>query len=504
MPRLELMVTLPWGFSGVNEPDVRSRSQEWPPSPLRLFRALVSASRKCADGSGQSVPDGEHSGVLRWLERQAPPSIRVRGAEDSRAWMAITSPGPANICRQLPSEATEDSKELRAVTTRYRGAQVVYTWHIDPADQAAAQRVLGLAERLESLGRSQDFAMAAGQVVSDDQAARGGGSLYTPAEEGSSMWVPRPGCFDACVARHRSHGTGALFHYGAREIGYARDADRSFRAFALRTPDEGRYRVIDPLLVRSITEKLRHWAVSHLGPTLGSELLELVSGHAAATSAPLSGQHVHYLGVPDTAPRKSGYVDGRVRHVAVCGDVRAVAAIGRALDGVAIDRLGRPVSRQDPEAWVVFRAVPDRVVAPVVGASRVWASVTPVVWERYPVNDLKSRRLGRLRERVRGGDPAAQDELVRLETLIRDRTGQILIEMLRHAGVEPALLESYEIITGPMGAVVPHPAAYNVQDKYLRSFRAHVRLVFKEAIRGPLMIGKGRYVGLGLLCAASW
>ena len=46
--------------------------EEWPPSPARLFQALVAASHQGAHGLiHQAVRDES----LRWLERQEPPSI---------------------------------------------------------------------------------------------------------------------------------------------------------------------------------------------------------------------------------------------------------------------------------------------------------------------------------------------------------------------------------------------------------------------------------------------
>src|SRR5260221_14637714 len=44
---------------------------EWPPSPLRLFQALVSAA---TDGGGRALPS-DVDGALRWLERRLPPTI---------------------------------------------------------------------------------------------------------------------------------------------------------------------------------------------------------------------------------------------------------------------------------------------------------------------------------------------------------------------------------------------------------------------------------------------
>ena len=40
---------------------------EWPPSPLRLFQALVAAGARLDEGTGQEA--------LQWLERQPAPSI---------------------------------------------------------------------------------------------------------------------------------------------------------------------------------------------------------------------------------------------------------------------------------------------------------------------------------------------------------------------------------------------------------------------------------------------
>ena len=57
--------------------------------------------------------------------------------------------------------------------------------------------------------------------------------------------------------------------------------------------------------------------------------------------------------------------------------------------------------------------------------------------------------------------------------------------------------------TGPL---VPHSESarsYHVRDDYLRTPRYHAEIKFRTPQRGPLVIGRGRFVGLGLMMPAT-
>ena len=101
------------------------------------------------------------------------------------------------------------------------------------------------------------------------------------------------------------------------------------------------------------------------------------------------------------------------------------------------------------------------------GGGREWCSVSPVLLPGY--DDAK---------------PAKRERL--------------LNDCLRHAGLLP-LVEHIESRPTSWFPRVPSNVRYS-RSEHLRHLPAlHVRILFKQPIRGPIAIGAGRHRGLGLL-----
>jgi CRISPR-associated protein Csb2 len=107
------------------------------------------------------------------------------------------------------------------------------------------------------------------------------------------------------------------------------------------------------------------------------------------------------------------------------------------------------------------------------GSSRVWSTVTPMVFGHVP----KAKR---------GGEPG------------------VILDSLRMIGIEPETVD--EIAVGrhsplfgvpPSWQFKPHPAsALGEQGAWMLR---HVTLRFNQDVRGPIILGRMRYFGLGLM-----
>jgi CRISPR-associated protein Csb2 len=100
--------------------------------------------------------------------------------------------------------------------------------------------------------------------------------------------------------------------------------------------------------------------------------------------------------------------------------------------------------------------------------SRVWRTVTPILLDRFPKKN----------------GPGVDD---------------ILAESCRRIGLpEPSAIEH-----GPYSALegVPPVRAFRLQraGEHRARWGVHARLEFSEAVRGPIVLGSGRYFGLGLM-----
>jgi CRISPR-associated protein Csb2 len=108
--------------------------------------------------------------------------------------------------------------------------------------------------------------------------------------------------------------------------------------------------------------------------------------------------------------------------------------------------------------------------------ARGWASVTPVVLGRYP----------------------------------RKPWGEEARQIVREACTIAGLPEPVEVETAPVGWVLGVPPASRFPALPARAgkprrFHVHVRLVFAEAVAGPVLVGAGRHQGYGVFrgCAAA-
>ncbi|HXG10881.1 MAG TPA: type I-U CRISPR-associated protein Csb2, partial [Gemmataceae bacterium] len=105
---------------------------------------------------------------------------------------------------------------------------------------------------------------------------------------------------------------------------------------------------------------------------------------------------------------------------------------------------------------------------PYVGPRRTWASVTPVLCDRYPKD--------------KDGE--------RTEDVIRESCRRVL-------GIEPIRVEVGKVSWHR--GVPPSNAFYRIRKpEDAPRYRVHVKLSFDREVRGPLLLGAGRFLGLGL------
>lgn len=77
----------------------------------------------------------------------------------------------------------------------------------------------------------------------------------------------------------------------------------------------------------------------------------------------------------------------------------------------------------------------------------------------------------------------------------------LFLKAAAHAGIPIEAIESVTLRKAPFWPGAEHPRHYFVPE-YLRPFaRWHAAVRFREPIPGPLAIGAGRYVGLGVFAA---
>jgi CRISPR-associated protein Csb2 len=443
---------------------------EWPPHPGRLFSALVAAHVE------RDADDIAERAALLWLEVQPPPVVSASAAtrrevlttyvpvNDSTGPDAVPRKGftPALIAeklRVLPERRSRQPRTFASVTPAT--SRVVFAWpDAEPAEVARHRVSLErLAANVTYLGHSSSLV----RVASTDDPPP---PTLRPHDEGTRVLrVPTPGRLDELLAAHaagRRPSTG--FYTGYVETGDGETeelAEGSFgRPIVFQLVRPGRLPLVAaPRLAATVRDALMSLA--------DQPPQEILSGHAADGS-PSTRDHVAILPLAFVGHQ---HADGSLKGFAVTiprgvrGEQRAhvLRALGR-LEHLRLGALG---------AWAVERVTGSASLASLQsgqyeGPALTWATVTPMVFDRFP----KDRP---------GRDAVALVAAACRRIGLPDPVVIDVSHVSRHAGVPP----SPEFQLRPRAGAPARPYW-------------HVHLGFDRPVRGPVVLGSGRYLGLGL------
>lgn len=518
---------------------------EWPPSPLRLFQALVAAA-----SSRWGKPDHPAVDSLRWLERLSAPRILAPPARKTAPYRIYV---PDNIADLIVNDWIRRSEGDLRDTKKYReevrkpkkdfhasqlllDAPVSFVWTVEKLAGDAGlhiDRLKKAAASLTHLGWGIDMATADARLLSAAEVEKLPGESYQPVDEetGLPLRVPIPGTLDALEKRHRqrlgrigSDGKSfqpvpALTTFCKR---YYLSADKSRKprvaAFALRPREQNtnaRFQAFDPVeqgtdvaaMIRDLVSKPEF----HKQLGWKSKDLVMLHGHGETENdnrshQPVSGPRLAILPLPSLEGRGQGQskVIGSIRRVLLTimrGDEKASAM----LDEVKRLLVGRdlepnPNGRRTPSA-VLSPIHEDKVVQEYLRPAKSWASVTPVVLPGF--DDP-----GGLRRRLRPSQAEKLSAKEKKEILrkLEKRIDQLLRKAIIHAGYSAEMAENAKLCwrgTGfwPGTAL----AGKSFVPKYLRQYRRlHVRIDWRNSkgklieVNGPVCLGGGRFLGMGL------
>ena len=431
---------------------------EWPPSPARLFAALVAA-----DGTGDRcrVTDGTE---LEWLERLEPPAIHAH----TESWHQVLQPRYVVQHRGTASKSTHQEYVGRTgalirpgVRVTPRNPRVIYVWNTSPPEgtlSALRQR----AARVGYLGAADSPVRI--RVSRRMPEATGTEDAFHPDPGGDlRINVPAPGdllILDRMYDAWSQHGA---------DIGRAQFPGLRHAA-SYRSPGTG-----EAAGSGSVTAWLRLGAaisgrrVSTLTALFKAAIL---SRHQEIHGEPPAVLHGHgfdakgyeiarYLALPDVGfPRSRGRIHGLALWMPPGTDsqegwqARDAAFAVRRLTGRGLDV---SVTPRDGEPRPVA-ATPGRWCRP----SDRWATAFPAIHERRGPLDLSE-----------------------------------LTQWCSHAGLpEPV---AFRTARCPLvhGAVNLAPVEVNRPGRPGLPY-SHVELRFAGPVKGPVVIGAGRQRGFGL------
>ncbi len=262
------------------------RAGEWPPSPMRLFQALVAGAFR---GRPAALPDESALEALRWMERREPPTIIACQAREGNPYKLFVPNNDSDIIASAwakgaePSKSFAELKTAKDVRPHYLGEpdqdgllQVRFLWALDgECDSPEALTLCELARRVLALGWGMDLVACDGCITdsahADDLEIRWQPD-GTASGARNARRVPVPGSLKDLQARH----SGFLNAYDDsnnsfnnpppvkefREVLYRREsatAARPFAAFALRPiSGDAQWRAFRQERANSVAGMLRH------------------------------------------------------------------------------------------------------------------------------------------------------------------------------------------------------------------------------------------------------
>jgi CRISPR-associated protein Csb2 len=477
----------------------------WPPSPARLFQALLAGN-----AVGARLPP-ECAAALRWLESEAgPPEIRAQRPLVGLSYTTFVPNNDLDAKGGDPARIADIRVGKRIRPRHIESSQpLIYGWRFraDGESEQAAGVVCAMAENLYQLGRGVDMAWARAEIL--DAEAGGAamdaacGAVWRPSAQGSgpALSCPQLGSLESLVTRFDAHRqrfstvkTGRkskVFFTNPpkpRFLQVTYNASAAWRLFDLRADHEGGRRPLrswPQARAVDLVEQVRDAAAAKLAAALPEHagLIERLLIGRGAESAD-KARRVRLLPLPSIGHELT---NRSIRRLLVTAPPECPLRFGDldwALSGLRINGVGAGdtlLVRSDDVSML------QRYGVEAGDGYKCWRSVTPVV---LPESAAR-RRIDpdRRREDWKPGSERVAEE---------EQACGAVLQALRHAELS-APVEGIRVQREPFSPKGVRAEAFAQGTRFAKERLWHVEIRFRNLVEGPLVLGDGRYLGLGLL-----
>ena len=473
---------------------------EWPPSPLRLFQAMVASS---AGRWNERLGLNHALAALRWLEAQPMPEIVAAVGVASEVKCQFYVPDntadllvPAWKKGDITKQVKRIEKVVRPMHLANEGIHYLYRL---PNSLCPHSDILTAAARgITHLGWGIDVVVGDASIMSDEQVAALDGHRWQPTTVGGTpLRVPIEGTLDDLMRKHKAF-LNRLSDDAFKPVpplkvfrvhGYRHHDEplqRPYRVFELRRIDGDRFRYPHRKLIH-IAGMVRHLAIKAMNafpPTgLGSDWIEtFVAGHATEDTP--GHRQLSYLPLPSIGHLHTDPGVRRIMIVAPLGDDAWLDHVARYLAGQLLEPLrGDEFTDSDTPLLVPVRH--DNIAHFYTQPANAWASFTPVILPGH--NDHKP-----------------------------EKTQKLIEKALRQSGIEQSCEFEWSAISRFPKSFSAHKYTIDANNNkrlsgYIRpsylldNTAVHLKLRFNNGVKipGPLAIGAGRHCGLGLFAAVD-
>jgi CRISPR-associated protein Csb2 len=480
---------------------------DWPPSPARLFQALVA-------GAGLSgLLEKNDREALEWLEQLPAPIIAA-----PRAWQArrgVLFYMPNNDSDRIEGDFTKMVK-IRTATKIFRpylfDAKIpfLYIWPLGPDTADPPQAVFRLAERLYQLGRGIDMAWAWSEVLDDAELERLLADypvqIFRPSKNGSGRLLPTafPGSLESLERRYGAYRErfSSLKEGKAVKVVFRQPPKARFRWEPYDSPPSRQlYELRDPVkegifaswpLERAyeLTVRLRDAAVERLKSAMSNRTADinrvLVGRKPDGTNDCPPENRVRIIPLPSIG---HVHADREIRRVLVetppgCllhpNDVQWAFS---ELDLIKQDggEIFATLIQADALSFLQHYGVQDD------RGCRVWRTVTPAVLPET----TRRRRIDPAHQiqKAKAGDERRAEQ---------ERAAAVVSQALRHVGVREGI-HAIRVQREPFESNGRRAEDFAEATRFEKQRLWHVEIEFASSVQGPLVIGDGRFLGLGVM-----
>jgi CRISPR-associated protein Csb2 len=466
----------------------REGPPEWPPSPYRLFQALVAGLAR------RGELESKLGQALAWLQTLVPPMII---APRSYPGQIITRFVPNNDGDKIPDRQNRLTDKISRPTLMLDPPEIHYVWDIEPREAPQAESISQVARYLTCLGWGIDMAYADGKVINNGEVTKLSGVRWYPRKnvirEYGLLRVPifdRELSVDSLGDLKRAHQSALnriehgkplntvekpkIFEHVFYES-TERLLGRPSAVFELRR-DDGNFFAYPLNKLIHLAGMVRHLAIEEMTQSLPDGVDDgwvdtYVAGHARFGAV----EHRQFSYLP-LASIGHTHTDTSVRRVMIAaplGDDQLLEHLVIRLNGQQL----KPTPETKLEYPPTLVRTRDKKVTPFyTEPANAWASVTPVILPGH--NDHKP-----------------------------DKTHKLIEKALAQSGIEqPCEFEwsPFSFFTRSLSAHKydhkKRPIGYIRPDHLLTQTAVHLKLRFNDGVEvpGPLVIGAGRHCGFGL------